>query len=514
MSFLYPSLLWLLIPLILYGYFSTPRTLKHTVHLLIMALILVALSRPRIAHHMQPAQIAARDILVALDVSYSMRAEDIAPNRYDFARRTIEALITEDAKDNVMLIAFTTNPLILAPPTTDHALVSTALHALDPDNILTKGTSLKRLFEQIAALPPLHREVVLITDGGEERDLATLLNTIGQSDTTLHILAMGTEAGTTVPLQGGEALKDTQGHLVISRINPLLKTLAAQTGGTYTTPGSDPKATAHTLLKQIIQSDTSLRKITRLKQGYSEYYQLPLLLALLLLLMLYTRASRYLVLLFALLHLPLQASVWESWQLHHAYTLYAQGDYNQSKALLENISHPSLQQRDALAASYYRLGAFQKAADLYRTIRTTSPKIKQRLYYNTANAYAKLGRYTKAKIYYTKALQLGEDADALHNLQLVTFLLEHTKAHGRTLPKSQGEQGKAPTAEMTPNKKDSEDNQRSGSGSGGGGDRRTKDSAASKKRLLLPNKEAPKQPLGSKVYELINKGYIHEKQPW
>ena len=513
MSFLYPSWLWLLIPLILYGYLRAPRRLKSITHILIAALILIALSRPRIAHTLQPATLEARDILIALDLSYSMRAQDIPPSRYAFARRTIEALLDADTQDNIMLIAFTTNPLILAPPTTDHALVATALRALDPENILTKGTSLERLFALIGTLPPLHREVILITDGGEERDLTRLLKYLDKNDMTLHILAMGTKEGTTIPLPGGKALKDAQQHLVISRLNPLLEQVASQTGGSYTLPQSTPEATAQTLLSHIAEGERST--ITKTQRGYTELYQVPLLFAVVLLLALYTRASRYLLLLFALAHIPLEASMLEEWQLAHAYDLYAQGDYNQSLALLKRIETPSLQQRYALASACYRMGAYERALALYRTIRTTSPVLKQKLYYNIANTYAQLHTYDKAKVYYTKALQLGEDADALHNLKVVTFAAAQKKQAGRTLPRSEGAQSKGASEEMTASKKEEGDSQNSGAGSGGGGEKRAKASAKEEKRLLLPDKKnETKQPLGSKVYELINKGYIREKQPW
>ena len=139
MTLLSPSFLWLLIPLSLLIW-SSSRKLITVVHLIVLMLIVVALSRPVQEEVLQEASIEAKDIIIALDVSYSMMADDIQPTRYAYAKKAIAALLEANPGNNVMLIAFTTNPLLLSPPTTDHALINIALQNLNPEFILTKGT--------------------------------------------------------------------------------------------------------------------------------------------------------------------------------------------------------------------------------------------------------------------------------------------------------------------------------------------------------------------------------------
>ena len=103
-----------------------------------------------------------------------MKATDISPTRYDFAKETIAALLQENPGDNIMLIAFTTNPLLLSPPTTDHALINIALANLNPEFILTKGTSLEKLFKRLASMKMGQKNLILMTDGGEEENLEKL----------------------------------------------------------------------------------------------------------------------------------------------------------------------------------------------------------------------------------------------------------------------------------------------------------------------------------------------------
>ncbi len=230
MTVLNPSFLWLLLPLILFLW-KSPSQMMQRVHLLVLMLIVISLSRPVQEQALQEASIKAKDIIIALDVSYSMKATDIQPTRYDFAKETISALLKENPSDNIMLIAFTRNPLLLSPPTTDHALINIALQSLNPEYILTKGTSLEKLFKKLASMKMGHKNLILMTDGGEEDDLAKLTRLVQDANVDLSVLALGTTQGTTVRNDDGTLLKDKEGNLVISRINPLLRSLTSSVSG-------------------------------------------------------------------------------------------------------------------------------------------------------------------------------------------------------------------------------------------------------------------------------------------
>jgi len=517
MTLLYPQVLWLFIPLGLLFWVLKPKTLMQTVHLLILGLLILSLARPQLREGLQEERIDAKDILIALDVSYSMRAQDLSPDRYTYAKETIKALLKKNTKDNIMLIAFTTNPLLLSPPTTDHRLILTALEALEPKNILTKGTSLERLFQKISSLKKIEREVLLMTDGGEENDLQKLLNALHGTPLHLNILALGTNTGTTIPTEEGGMLKDREKHLVVSRINPMLKQLADATGGNYLTASSSAAKDANMIAALFHENADKTRSVNKLRYSYTELYFIPLLLAIIFFLMLHTRASRYLLLLFTLVGVQIQAGFLDGLSLQKAYGAYDKHDYMRTTEILSHIETPSLQQQYALAAAHYRLGNYKKARLLFRTIRTTSPQLKQKLYYNIANSYAMEGMYDKARIYYTKALQLGEDADAAHNLALV---IHATNRQASQLcmahPKSQNSdstQSGAQEKESDEKARSKEDQSNSGSGSGGEKEQQRGKEDQPKGRLKLDERAQP-QPLSSKVYELINKGYIRETQPW
>jgi len=511
MTFLYPTFLWLLLPLVLLLWKSTHKIQQMT-HLIILILILLSLARPVQEEALQEANIKAKDIIIALDVSYSMRATDLTPTRYDFAKETIRALLDKNPSDNIMLIAFTTNPLLLSPPTTDHTLIKTALKSLNPDFILTKGTSLKRVFKKLSHLNLGHKNLILMTDGGEEKKLETLSNILIDSDVSLTVLALGSKKGTTIQNKNGSLLKDKQGNLVISRINPLLKDLATAVGGTYLTAASSATSTATSIDDALRQNKTQEQMVKKMQRHYAERYQFPLALALILFLLLHTRAVKYLFIFFTLFGIQAEASFLDDYHLNQAYESYQKQDFTSATKELKKINSHSLQSQMALANAYYKVGAFKNAIQVYKAIRSTSPEIKQVLYYNIATAYAQLEAYDKAKIYYTKTLQLSEDKDAKFNLALIALLSDKKDASlGIAHPKSQSSDASKSESEQS-DKENTRDEEQPSSGSGGGGESKNKES--DKEKTLTSDTDTKQQPLGSKVYDLINKGYIRETHPW
>lgn len=481
------------------------------VHLLVLILLLVSLSRPVFKQALQKASIEAKDIIIALDVSYSMQATDIKPSRYVFAKDTINALLDANPTDNVMLIAFTTNPLLLSPSTTDHRLISIALESLNPGYILTKGTSLKTLFKKLATIGVNHKQLLLITDGGEEKDLESLTSSLQKTGVSLTLLALGTTTGTTVTKSDGSYLKDKEGNLVISRINPLLESFTTSVNGTYMEAYNTTLGTAKELSKVLQNLHTDRQKIQKMQSAYLELYQIPLALAMLLFLMLHTRAVKYLALLFTFFGLQAQASMLDVYHLNSAYKSYENRDFNTTIKALHHIKQPSLQSQIILANSYYKQHAFKKSINIYKSIRTTSVHIKQQLYYNMGNAYTMQKLYSKAKVYYTKALQLGFDNDAKDNLALVTLLKDQEDAKlGIAHPK--GQDSSSSKSESQGDKDNARDEDSPSSGSGAGGESKTKNKETQNK--LMDDGSNEQHPLSSKVYELINKGYIRETQPW
>ena len=508
MTLLYPAFLWLILPLFLF-LFKSDNRLVSKIHIVILILIVMSLSRPITELSVQKATVKARDVIIALDVSSSMFATDIAPSRYAFAKETIKTFLNYNDTDNIMLIAFTSNPLLLSPPTTDHQLIAVALESLNPEYILTKSTSLTTLFEQLRRLHVARKNLVLITDGGEENKDTSLIDLLQTLDISLITLAMGTPAGSTLKNKNNTLVKDKEGNLVISRVNPLLKRLSSAVQGSYINVAPTPAQTASLLDSAIASQNNTWSQVTKMRKSYQEWYQLPLLLASLLFLIIHTRAIKYLSLLVLFFGMALEASFFDAYHLNHAYSSYRQNDFNQSMKSIQKVRDASLQSQLLLGNLYYKTKHYQKALNTYLPLRSRSMQLRQQLFYNIANTYVHMGRYAKARIYYAKVLQLGLDKDARYNLARIALLPDKEEANlGMAHPKSQ-DASASKSQDQTKKNQVKEDQPSSGSGAGG-------ESTMKKKKIFSQPKQAhtTRHPIGSKTYELINKGYMHETRPW
>jgi Ca-activated chloride channel family protein len=389
------------------------------------------------------------------------------------------------------------------------------MQSLNPAFILTKGTSLKALFNKLVSMRLGEKQLILITDGGEEKEVKVLRDIFQKSELSLTLLALGSKEGTTVNLPDGSYLKDKEQNLVISRINPMLESLTTLLKGTYLRASNTPAATAKEVSLSLQTQHSSSQKVKKMQRHYFQLYQIPLFLALLLFLMVHTRAVKFLVVLFGLFgfqaHASMGSSLLDTYHLNLAYEHYEKHDFNATLKALHHVRFDSLQSKMALANTYYKQNDFKKSIIVYKSIRSTSATTKQNIYYNIANAYAMQKAYTKAKLYYTKALQLGSDDDSLHNLKHVVFLENQKDASlGIAHPKSQD--SSSSKSEPQKEKDAPRDEDAPSSASGAGGESKAKKQKVQNK--LLEDESTPNHPLSSKVYELINKGYIHETQPW
>lgn len=214
-----------------------------------------------------------------------------------------------------------------------------------------------------------------------------------------------------------------------------------------------------------------------------------------------------------LLPIYLNASILEDNYLSKAYESYHFKDYNSSKIYIKKIKKISLQSQIALANIEYKEANYKEAIKLYKSIKSKLPKIKQLLYYNIGNSYAKIKEYENAKIYYAKVLQLGDDEDAKNNLKIIALLKDKKDSNlGIAHPKSQNSSSTKSENNQNDKKKNREEDKPTAGSSGDGKSSKKEDMKS--KKLLSSKKEEKKHPLSSKVYELINEGYIYEKKPW
>jgi Ca-activated chloride channel family protein len=276
-NFIYPWFLWLLLPLIIYLFTRGKRqSLQQNMRWIVLFLLIISISRPAIKGSIKDEKIPAHSIVIALDISASMRANDIKPNREEASKDTIRYFLQKNKRDQISLIGFTTNPLLLSPFSTDHRLISTALDTLRGEYILTKGTNLKKLLQKVSKFTDSKKLLILFSDGGDETIDNQLISIIEDYNINILAIAMATTKGSSIKNQDQELLKDRKGHIVISKFNQELSKIAK------VVEFSNPKDTTDTIQEWIEKQDIPKKGLNYKRYNYLELYYIPTALALLL----------------------------------------------------------------------------------------------------------------------------------------------------------------------------------------------------------------------------------------
>jgi len=507
MSFLNVYFLWLILPLAVYLFRrKTKQSLQQHLRWLAVVLLIIAIARPVLVQSSSKETLSAHSIIVALDLSASMNANDIKPSRAIASRKTIKAFLEKNLNDQISLIGFTTNPLLLSPSTTDHTLVAMALDTMKSEYILTKGTDLKKLLEKVAEFPDQEKKLLLFSDGGDELVDEALVAFAKESNIKILVVAMATQRGSTILDKNGEILKDKAGHIVVSKFNASVGVL----GTLIPFEGIEPTVSK---IQKWIEEQKGLRNgLAKETRNYFELFFIPTFLALIFLFLSATKFSLKIIALLALLNINLQAGELDSYYLHSAYDYYENQEYNATLEELSKIESKTLESELTLANTYYKLEKYKEAKSILKTLKSTRPKVKQQLLYSLGNCEAKLAYYEKAKNYYVKSLQLGEDNDTLHNLEVVMFLKHKESSKvGFSNPNSPQASKDSNDNVESEEKSSSSKEEKSGS-SGGVGSKKNKTSTV--KVVKSTEASASKREMSSKAYDLINERYIRESKPW
>lgn len=268
----------------------TARRWKASLVVAAVALLAFALARPQFGTRVETVRRQGQDVVVALDVSRSMYAEDIAPNRLERAKIEVGRIIQRLDGDRIGLVAFAGDAFVQSPLTADYGAAMMFLNAMDPESMSTQGTDLARAIEvSIEALeetPPENRIVVVVTDGEDhEGGLAGALVAAGEAGVTIHTVGVGSAEGVPLPDvgggSGGRFRRDDAGNVITTRLNEgALQDIALQTGGEYHRIGQGAGGLGR-LVERIEGGgrEVESREVTQ----YEEQYQIFLGAALLLL---------------------------------------------------------------------------------------------------------------------------------------------------------------------------------------------------------------------------------------
>lgn len=206
-----------------------------------MALMALALTQPQWGYEWEELRQEGVDIIIAIDVSNSMLAGDIKPNRLERAKRKVSDLLQMLDGDRVGLVAFAGTSYLQCPLTLDYAAAAIFLDSIDTDLIPVQGTAIghairtaTRAFSQTERKS---KALILITDGEDHEGKAmSAAKEAGEQGIIIFTIGIGQEMGAPMPsLKSGRGFKkDKSGEVVVSRLNEtLLQKISLATGGSY-----------------------------------------------------------------------------------------------------------------------------------------------------------------------------------------------------------------------------------------------------------------------------------------
>ena len=254
-----------------------------------LSLLIIAAARPQYGQQEKTVKRQGIEVMVALDISNSMLAEDVAPNRLDRAKQMLSKMIDNMVDDKVGLVVFAGEAFTQLPITCDYVSAKMFLNTISPKLIPTQGTAIGAALQTAirsfgSQESDAGRAIILITDGeNHEDDAIAAAKQAHELGIQVFVIGIGKPEGSPIPVPGtNDYIKDRSGQVVVSRLNEEMCQEIAQAGkGAYVR--CDNTNTAMRALQQELDRIATTDLETTVYADYNEQYQSFVLIALLLL---------------------------------------------------------------------------------------------------------------------------------------------------------------------------------------------------------------------------------------
>ena len=211
---------------------------------LAFAFFAIGLARPRTGAKLAERTTKGAEIIVALDVSNSMLAQDYTPNRLERAKLSISRLTDKLQEDRIGLVIFAGTSFVQLPVTTDYVSAKMFLGSIDTGSIPVQGTAIgdaiRLSIKSFSAQSEKSRVIVVISDGeNHEDDAVAAARQAAELGIKVYTIGVGSAEGQPIPMDGG-LLKDKEGNIVVTRLDEeTLRDVAKAGGGAYIHAGGE-----------------------------------------------------------------------------------------------------------------------------------------------------------------------------------------------------------------------------------------------------------------------------------
>lgn len=217
--------------------------IKFSLFMLALAFLIIGIARPQFGAKLQKIKRQGIELIIALDVSNSMLAEDIQPNRLERAKRAISRLTERLSNDKLGLIVFAGDAYTQIPITTDYLSAKLFLSAITPDVVPKQGTAIGAAIDlarnSFTPESKTSKAIIVITDGeNHEDDAVEMAKLAAENEIVVHTIGMGLPQGGPIPVVNAYGQKDFRrdksGQVVVTRLDEnMLQQIAAAGSGKY-----------------------------------------------------------------------------------------------------------------------------------------------------------------------------------------------------------------------------------------------------------------------------------------
>ena len=389
---------------------------------LISVLSIIALAGPTWERIEQPSFRTDQSLVIALDLSRSMNAQDITPNRLTRAKLKILDILERRQGAQVALIVYSANAFTVTPLTSDTDTIIALINSIDTSIMPSRGSypalAIDKGLQLLNQASVSNGEIILVTDGGITSDSFSSAQKLRDEGYRLSALGIGSMNGAPIPKETGGFITDNTGQITISRLEvDDLKDLVEIGGGNYTSITSNDQD-IDTLLSEVYsavrESDDSVTT-----DQWKEFGPWILLIIVPFGSLLFRKGW---VFIFLLTIMPIDNSVYaldwnDLWKTRdqQAKEAMESGDYDKAIELFEDS--------EWLAAAHYRAGNYRQSANGFNNNSNIDHL------YNHANSLAKIGQFEEAIENYEKVIAEEPNAeDALYNLNLLKDLLSENQS--------------------------------------------------------------------------------------
>ena len=253
-----------------------------------LALLILMLARPQMGTKISHEKRNGIETIICVDISNSMRAEDVSPSRLDRAKMMVENLVDHFTDDKIGLIVFAGDAFVQLPITSDYVSAKMFLSAIDPSMMATQGTDIARAIEMathsFTQEKGIGKAIIVITDGEDHEGGATeAAEAAKKADMRVYMLGIGSTQGAPIPIPGtNDYMADNTGQTVMSALNEdMCKQIASAGGGAYI--HVENNSNAQDLLDQELDKLSKKETQSTIYSDYDEQFQAFGILALLLL---------------------------------------------------------------------------------------------------------------------------------------------------------------------------------------------------------------------------------------